>query len=78
MVKVAEVTAHAIVFPVSHSFSATMQVMELQPILVVIQADLAVRGGCHEVQEVPEVVHLVYQRENQDHQRKVKFDGGDV
>ena len=63
MVKVAEVTAHAMYFwfPL---FLKHQQVMELEAILVVGQANLAVQ----EVQEVPEV-HKV-QKDHQDHQRR--------
>ena len=64
MVKVAEVTAHAVYFRFS-PFFYHQQVMELEAILAVVQ-------------EVPEVleVHKV-QKEHQGHQRRqIKF-GGD-
>ena len=63
MVKVAEVTAHAMYF----QFPLILyhqQVMELEAILAVLQANLAVL----EVHEVPEV-HKV-QKEHQDHRRR--------
>ena len=47
-------------------------VMELDVILAVYQADLAVLDA-DEVQEAPEVVDLVDHRELQDHQRKYKL-----
>ena len=61
--KVAEVTAHAnnFRFPL---FLHHKQVMELEGILAVVQANMAVQ----EVQEVPEV-HKV-QKEHQDHRRR--------
>ena len=46
--------------------------MELDVILAVYQADLAVLDA-DEVQEAPEVVDLVDHRELQDHQRKYKL-----
>ena len=55
-------------FPI---FLYHLQVTELEPLLVVGQARLEVLKTA-EVQEVPEVVVLVGQREHQDHQRKFK------
>ena len=69
VVKVAEGTAHVMCFRFS-LFLFHQQVMELEAILAVVQADLALQ----EVQEVPEV-HKV-EKEHQDHQKKVNF-GGD-
>ena len=65
MVKVADAIAHAVDFRFP-LFLYHQQVMELEAILVVGQQNL----GAHEVQEVPEVVRSVDQRELQDHQRK--------
>ena len=65
MVKVAEVTVHAMYFRVPF-FLYHHQVMELEAILVVGTAD----------QEFQEVVNLVVQKEHQDHQRRlIKVDG---
>ena len=66
--KVADAIAHEIwfLFPLSLYHQ---QVMELEAILVASQANLA----AHEVQDVPEVVDLVDQRELEDHRRKYKL-----
>ena len=63
--KVADAIAHAMYFFFQH-YLYHLLVMELEAMLVVIQADLAVLEA-DEVQEVPEVVD---RRELQDHQRK--------
>ena len=63
MVKVAEVTGHAMYFQVP-LFLYHQHAMELEANLVVGQVDLALQ----EVQEIPEV-HKV-QKERQDHQRR--------
>ena len=69
-VKVADagVLAHAL-YILFQLFLNHLLVMELEAILTVYQADLAVLEA-DEVQEAPEVVDLVDQRELQDHQRK--------
>ena len=63
--KVADAIAHAIwfLFPL---FLFHQQEVELEAILVVHQENLEAR----EVQELPEVVEFVDQRELQDHRRK--------
>ena len=66
--KVADAIAHAICF-LFLLFLFHQQVMELKTILLVCQENLA----AHWVQEVPEVVDLVDQRELEDHQRKCKL-----
>ena len=62
MVEIADAIAHANYFWLP-LFLFQEHVMELEAILVVSQENL----DAHEVQEVPEVVHLVNQRELQDH-----------
>ena len=64
----AGVIAHATRF-LFQLFLYHLLVMELDAILAVYQADLAVLEA-DEILEVPEVVVLVDQRELQDHQRK--------
>ena len=66
--KVLDGIAHAMYFLFQHSLYV-QQVMELEAILAVYLADLAVLEA-DEMQEVPEDVDLVDQRELQDHQRK--------
>ena len=67
-VKVTDATGNAKYF-LFHLLLYHLLVMELEATLAVYQENLAVLEAV-EVQEAPEVVDLVDQREVQDHQRK--------
>ena len=72
VVEVAEVTAHAMYFRFSPSLNH-QQVMELEAILVNVQADVVGQADLAVQEEVPgvaEVVDLLDQKERQDHPRK--------